>query len=77
MITRLDVRMTPRRMVNAREAAEYTGLTAGIFKAACPVAPIEMAHGRQLYDLRDLDRWIDTLKAGASDDDDALLSRLG
>jgi hypothetical protein len=35
-----------------------------------------MANGDIRYDIRDLDKWIDGLKAGSSDDDE-IIGRLG
>jgi len=31
-----------------------------------------MADGDRLYDVQDLDRWIDGLKSGSADDDDII-----
>jgi hypothetical protein len=39
------------------------------FETQCPVQPIEMADGDRLWDVQDLDRWIDSLKNGERDDD--------
>lgn len=40
------------------------------------VRPIQYPDGQLLYDMQDLDRWIDGLKGGSADDDDAILSLL-
>ena len=69
----LNLRVSPRRMLTAREAAEYIGLPA----KALPVAPVEMPNGRRLYDMRDLDEWLDDLKASGPTDADDILGRLG
>jgi hypothetical protein len=45
-------------------------------KAQCPVPPIEMADGDRLWDVRDLDRWIDSLKNDFGDDANAIVARL-
>ncbi len=66
----------PRRMLPKREAAEYCGLTAKRFEAECRVAPVAMPGGTIVYDMRDLDAWIDSLKSGAGDADDDILGRL-
>ena len=40
--------------------------------------PLRMPNGDLLYDVRDLDRWIDSLKAGAPDSDvEDIVARLG
>jgi len=72
----LNIRMVPRRMLTAREAAEYCGLPAKRFQGECGVPPVAMPSGTRLYDMRDLDTWIDGLKAGASDSDDDILGKL-
>lgn len=33
--------------------------------------------GSRLWDVRDLDSWVDSLKTGAADSDDAILEKLG
>jgi len=62
--------------LNEREAAEYCGTPARRFPAVVDVRPVAMPDGRKLYDMQDLDHWIDGLKAGNSDDDDGILERL-
>ncbi|MFT3724632.1 MAG: hypothetical protein QM773_13745 [Hyphomonadaceae bacterium] len=64
-------------MLSAREAAEYVGLPAKRFQQGCPVRPIELPGGGVAYDMHDLDKWIDALKAGTGDDDDSILDKLG
>ncbi|WP_282183923.1 hypothetical protein [Brucella pituitosa] len=43
----------------------------------CTVVQIDMPNGDRLYDMHDLDAWIDALKTGGNSDDDRLLERLG
>jgi hypothetical protein len=44
---------------------------------AVPRKPIKMPDGELLWDVQDLDKWIDSLKAGVGDDTaDAILARL-
>jgi hypothetical protein len=45
------------------------------FEAQCPVQPLEMIDGDRLWDVKDLDRWIDSLKGDLDADD--ILARLG
>ncbi|RVU17466.1 hypothetical protein [Methylobacterium oryzihabitans] len=64
------------RLLNRGEAAAYLGLGPA---APLPVAPKRVRPGKQglRYDLRDLDRWIDSLEAGPETETDAqLLDRL-
>lgn len=75
-IATLNIRTVPRRLLNQNEAAEYCGLKAKRFQADCAVAPVVMPNGSKLYDMLDLDRWIEGLKAGAGDSDDDIVGRL-
>jgi hypothetical protein len=73
----LNIGVSPRRMLNPREAADYCGLSLKRFPAECTVTPIEMPTGAKLYDIHDLDAWIDALKGGrAPGADDEILGRL-
>ncbi|MER9936500.1 hypothetical protein [Mesorhizobium sp. M0088] len=76
-ISTLNIRVTPRRMLPLRDAAEYTGIAAKRLAGVCPVTPIEMPDGSRLYDMRDLDAWIDGLKSGDATGDDELIGKLG
>lgn len=71
----LNLRVNPRRMLKASEAAEYCALSSRQFKAECPVAPVALGEAGERFDMRDLDRWLDTLK-GSSPEADAILARL-
>lgn len=73
----LNIKVSPRRMLSPREAAEYCGLTVKKFPAECRVPPVDMPSGTRLYDMRDLDSWIDGMKAGATDSDDDIIGKLG
>ena len=72
----LNIRVVPRRMLSTKEAAEYCGLPAKGFEQRCGVPPVEMPAGVRLYDMRDLDNWIDGFKAGSRDSDDDILGKL-
>lgn len=61
----LNISVVEKRMFSATEAADYTGIPKKHFKATCPVQPIELRPGTVVYDKRDLDVWIDGIKAGA------------
>ncbi|MDW9772744.1 hypothetical protein GOA89_13060 [Sinorhizobium meliloti] len=73
----LNLKVSPRRMLSLKEAADYCGLTAKRFPTECRVAPIAMPSGVRLYDMRDLDGWLDALKAGGADTDDDIIGKLG
>ncbi len=70
----LNLKVSPRRMLSAREAAEYCGMPTKHFRADCPVEPVELPRGLKLFDIRDLDHWLDDLKGGTDDAD--ILERL-
>lgn len=74
----INLRVGPRRLLSRTEAAAYVGLPASRFERSCPVQPVELPGALRAYDLRDLDAWIDSLKAGhAGAGDDEILGRLG
>ncbi|WP_320188252.1 hypothetical protein RMS29_001760 [Agrobacterium rosae] len=73
----LNIRVAPRRMLTLREAADYCGLPVKRFPVDCHVTPIAMPSGGKVYDMRDLDDFIDALKGGESAGDDAIIARLG
>jgi hypothetical protein len=73
----LNIKVSPRRMLSPREAAEYCGLAPKRFPQECCVPPVSMPTGTKLYDMRDLDLWLDSLKSGDPTGDDELLGKLG
>ncbi|GJE58385.1 hypothetical protein [Methylobacterium trifolii] len=73
----LNLRVQPFRLLTRAEAAHYCRRTLKKFEAQCPVRPVEMADGDRLWDVQDLDRWIEGLKGGDASDHDAILARLG
>ncbi len=72
----LNVSVQPRRLLSTADAAAYCNLPLNVFRKVCPVAPVALTTGRQAFDMRDLDAWIDGSKNSAVDSDDALLDRL-
>jgi hypothetical protein len=58
--------LSPRLLTKA-EAAAYCGVSVGAFFTRCPVRPIAMSEDKRLerYDVVELDKWIDSLKAHA------------
>ena len=76
--TSLNISVVEKRMYRLSEAAAYCGLAVKHFKALCPVQPVALREGADLYDKRDLDRWIDTVKDGCEPQShDDILARLG
>jgi hypothetical protein len=74
--TTLNLHIQPFRLLTKAEAAHYCGLSTKKFESQCPVAPLEMADGNMLWDVHDLDRWIETLKNDVGDDASAIVARL-
>ena len=60
----LNFVVVTKRMLTTTEAAYYSGRQLRRFKAECPVTPIRFPDGRELYDIRDVDEWLDSRKAG-------------
>lgn len=58
----LNLKVSPRRMLSRREAAEYCGIPTKHFQTDCTVAAIAMPRGQALFDMHDLDKWLDGLK---------------
>ena len=73
----LNIKVSPRRMLSAREAADYCGLPLKKFPMACKVAPVQLPGVDVRYDIRDLDQWIDGLKGDTPNDDDDIIGKLG
>jgi hypothetical protein len=74
----LQINVVPKRLLKKSEAASYCGRSVKRYEVECPFPPVRMANGDLLYDVQDCDRWINSLKNGAKDDDAAdIVSRLG
>jgi len=72
----LSLQVQPYRMLKKSDAAAYCGVSASRFESLCSVAAVAYPDGSRLWDVRDLDLWVDSLKTGACDSDDAILERL-
>ena len=72
----LSLQVQPYRMLKKGDAAAYCGVAAARFETLCAVAAVIYPDGTRLWDVRDLDSWVDSLKTGAADTDDAILERL-
>lgn len=63
-----------KRFLTEREAATYGGFSLTEFRRDCPVRPIERAQGRKVFDVSELDTWLDGTKPM---DQDSIVARLG
>jgi hypothetical protein len=72
----LRITVTSKRMLTLREAAEHCGRSVKRFEIECPTVPVIFPNGVRRFDVLDLDKWLDSLKAG-NDDADAIVARLG
>jgi len=68
----LNLRVQPYRLMTTAEAAHYCRRPVKKFQGQCPVAPVVMPDGDKLYDVQDLDKWIDGLKHDAASDDEII-----
>ncbi|MBO9422325.1 hypothetical protein J7481_22635 [Labrenzia sp. R4_2] len=64
-------------MFKKPDAAAYCGIPASKFEGICTVVPVQYPDGSKLWDVQDLDAWLDQLKSGQADSDDDILNRLG
>lgn len=72
----VNIRVAPRRMLSLRDAAEYCGYTPKKFPAATGISPLAMPYGQNLYDIKDLDAWLDALKKNDLDSNEAIIGKL-
>ena len=68
--------VVPKRMLTYSEAAHHCGRSIIRFKAECPCSPVRFPNGDQRFDVRDLDAWLNSLKAGGDQDAEAIVARL-
>jgi hypothetical protein len=74
----LNVTFVPKRMLTKVESACHCGRPVKRFEIECPVRPIRFENGDLRYDVHDLDRWLDSLKAGYEESDvETIINRLG
>ena len=73
----LTIKVSPRRMLKGREAAEYCGMREKGFAEVSGVLPVKLPDGSEAFDIQDLDRMIDSRKCGEAGGDDDILGRLG
>lgn len=74
----LQINIIHKRMLTESESAHHCGRSLKRFKLECPCHPVAFPNGDRRFDVKDLDGWLDSLKAGNSDTDaDAILEKLG
>jgi hypothetical protein len=75
----VNLSIVEKRMLTKAEAARRCGRSPRRFELECDVAPVCFPNGDKLYDVRDVDAWLDRLKgnAGAAADTDDIVRRLG
>jgi hypothetical protein len=73
----LNIRIVQPRMMSIKQAADYVGLPLRRFPRICNVRPVSLPESEERYDIRDLDLWLDQIKAGGADTDAEILERLG
>ena len=77
-IATLNLNVLQKRMLNKTEAAEHCGRPVKRFDIECPVRAVRFPNGDNRWDLRDLDAWIDSLKAGDTNHEaEAIIGKLG
>jgi len=71
-MTTLNLSIVAKRILTRREAAERCGRSLKRFEVECPVAPIRFPNGDLLYDVIDLDKWLDKLKDNGEDSEEII-----
>ena len=73
----LNINLRSRRMMTKSEAAHHCGRSIKQFDRECAIAPVVFPNGDLRWDVRDLDGWLDGLKAGEGpNSDDDIVGRL-
>jgi hypothetical protein len=75
-VATVNLRVAPYRLLTKADAAYYCRRSNAQFEAQCTVAPIIMPNGDKLWDVLDLDKWIDSLKTGKLSDADEIIASL-
>ena len=73
----IEVELKPFRLLSKAHASDYCGLPPKRFETLCPVPAVCLPDGKRAWDAKDLDAWIDQLKASGADTDADILNRLG
>jgi hypothetical protein len=72
----LQLNIIPKRMLTKPEGAHHCGRSVKRFEAECDVSPVKFPNGDLRYDVHNLNKWIDSLKAGKANDADEIIARL-
>jgi hypothetical protein len=73
----LNFNVLQKRLLSKTEAAAHCGRPVKRFEIECPMQAVRFSNGDTRWDLRDLDAWIDSLKAGHPDHDaEAIVDKL-
>jgi hypothetical protein len=72
----LQINVIPKRMLSKSEGAHHCGRSVKRFEIECPCPPVRFPNGDVRWDVQDLDGWLNGLKAGGSDEADAIVARL-
>jgi hypothetical protein len=73
----LKISVTPRGLLSKAEAAIFCGVPERHLNKLCPVKPVMLGDNKLRYDLRDLEKWIDSIKFDSEIEDvDAIVSQL-
>jgi hypothetical protein len=76
MSATVQLNFIPKRLLTKTEAAHHCGRSVRRFEVECDVSPVKFPNGDSRYDVQDLDKWIDGLKAAKSNDADEIIARL-
>lgn len=74
--TMINLRIAPRRMISQRDAAAYCGLPLKSFPGYCNVAPVQMPNQKLLYDMKELDKYLDDLSESDVSSEDEMIAGL-
>lgn len=77
MTSIVAIKTSPRRMLSPKEAALYCGEPFTTFEARCPCKPRLNSRGQKLYDIKDLDKWLDPKDENDRDSEAAIMEKLG
>ena len=76
-VATIKLHLQPFRLMKKADAAHYCARSPKTFEGECPVQPLRMANGDKLWDVVDLDAWIDGLKGARALSNDEILAKLG
>lgn len=65
-----------KRFLTDQEAATYAGMSIAEFRRDCPVRPQCRAQGRKVWDVSELDKWLDGYSSKGNSLIEEAISRL-